>query len=115
MNVKKNLKKNNPEALESINKILEKIERTQINEAFKGIKRGKILLDVNLKVNRNTLELGQQHRDIKNLGEKVDKDDHDLVKLIRDLGDFIGLGKGEKIKTKITTKQSRMLEVIDLD
>ena len=120
--VKKDMEEKNPKAIDHINDILSKIERTVLDETFITARRGKTLLDTNLKVTRSQLELGQQHKEIEEMKrkiEEVDTTDHKLLNILSGIaenaGGLIGITKGKKEGTKITAKQSRMLEIIDLD
>ena len=120
--VKKDMEEKNPRAINHINDILAKIERTVLDETFITARRGKTLLDTNLKVTRSQLELGQQHKDIQDMKKKieeVDTTDHNLLKILNSIventGGLIGITKGKKEGVSITPKQSRMLEIIDLD
>lgn len=120
--VKKDLEEKNPRAIDHINNILGKIERTVLDETFITARRGKTLLDTNLKVTRSQLELGQQHKDIQAMKKKieeVDTTDHKLLNVLNSIvestGGLMGITKGKKEETKLTAKQSRMMEIIDLD
>jgi DNA-binding MarR family transcriptional regulator len=69
------------------------------------------------------MELGQQHKDIielkKKLNEVVDVEEKNISKavdgIVEKIGNLFGLTKGKKIQKRLTTKQSKMLEIIHLD
>lgn len=112
----------NPEALEHLNMILGKIERTIYEESFQSSKRAKTLLDISLNVNKENIELGHQHKDIlqlKNIIQEIKNDEETLpqaiAKVIENMGILLGATKGEKKAMKITRKQSKVLEFVDLD
>jgi len=110
--------KGNPQALEHLNKILDKIEQTVRAERTNSIRRGKTLLDVNYKVGRNADELARQHKDIEKMNKSLSEIgdiDNKVTSIGNSLTTLFGIAFGEKDKTRISSIQSKMLEVIDLD
>ena len=120
--VRNDLEEKNPKVMDHLDEITEKIERTLLDETFSAVKRGKTLLDTNLHVHRTEMELGQQHQDIVEMKKKIDEVDNvdkKICGLLNSIaersGNLLGISNGKKIEKKVRTKQSKMLEIIDLD
>ena len=120
--VKKDVEHENPKALEHIDYVLNKVKRTLIDETMRSVRRGKTLLDVSLKISRNSMELGQQHKDIIEMKKIINEVDtmekkvyNVMEKIAEKTGNLFGLNKRQKVHTKVSTKQLKMLEIIDLD
>ena len=117
--VKGDLEEDNPKALADLNKVVKRIENTLMEEVMQQSLRGRTLLDVKLIVGKDHIELGQQHKEITDLKKEIETVDEKILGRLKEIthnsGILMGVAKGDRDHTKISSKQSKMLEIVDLD